>query len=146
MQIRIPWVGLCAMFVSGVFFCVLGIVTGLVVYALINPQMNDRVSTLDFFRPGNLGISLMLAAMVGGIPAFVTGTIAVPLCRRIQQFWLFVPAIMATGAIATALYLPFLELDPTDKFGAPVMACGVGAALVCALVGRRLGIVSSASR
>lgn len=126
------------MLVSGVFYGALGSVVGLVIYAILCPLTNHRVTTLEFFLPENLAISLTLAVMVGAIPAFATGMAAVPLCRGVQPFWLSVLAIVATGATATALYVSVLGLDPMDKFGAPVMACGVGAAFVCALASRKI--------
>lgn len=133
--------------VSGVFFCLLGIVAGLAAFAVLSAPFGPRGNAFDLLRPGSIGTSLMLAAMAGGIPAFVTGIVAVPLRCWIPHFWQFVPTLMTVGWVATALYLRLaFGLERMDKLVVLAACCGAIAALVCALVGRRFGIVSSASR
>jgi hypothetical protein len=118
------------MLVGGLHFCLIGTVLGLIVFLTMVGLDGGKPDLVLRVLADEPVMSLYLAAIYGGPPAFVTGLIAGPLRLAMDSHLKFMAAMAPIGLTLTAIYL--MIFGRVFEAGFMMLAGGI-AALCCAV-------------
>lgn len=94
---------LLPLFCSSLLFALVGMPLGAVVF-LAGFGIAAGKLLAGFEILAQPGAAAQLTAMLGAVPAIVTGAVAVPMRARVRSFWGYLVAMALSGVIVTAIY------------------------------------------